>query len=283
MKYTKNQSILIIAIIYAGALMVTYLLMQFLNTSLLLKTLLGDIFCTSIIFIFSRKFKNSSVYDQYWSVIPFFLALFWIQNSTSHSTTIYWLLAGLLLWGTRLTFNWISGWKGLHVQDWRYTELQDKTGKYYWWVSFLGIHLFPTLIVFLGCLPTYFLITKPTPATPWQYISFIVILIAIIIEMIADIQMRNHRKKNTGKLIKTGIWLYSRHPNYLGEILFWIGLFLLSFASAPYWTIVGPAGMIFLFYFISIPMMEKRLEKREGYLEYHREVSRLLPWNRSRN
>ena len=132
MKYTKNQSILIVTIIYAGALLITYFLMQSLDTSLLVKTLLGDIFCTSIIFIFSRIFKNSSIYDPYWSVIPFFLALYWIQNSTSHSTTIYWLLAGLLLWGGRLTFNWISGWKGLHAQDWRYERLKGQTGKYYW-------------------------------------------------------------------------------------------------------------------------------------------------------
>ncbi len=277
MKYTKNKSILIVAIIYAAALIITYLLMSFFETSLWAKSLIADILCTFFIFAFSRVFNNSSIYDPYWSVIPFFLALFWLQDSHLSSSTIL-LLVGFLLWGARLTFNWVSGWEGLHKQDWRYVELQTRTKKYYWFVSLAGIHLFPTLIVFLGCMPAYYLITDQVEATYWHYLSFGIMLSAIIIEMVADVQMHRHRKSNAEGSIRSGLWTYSRHPNYFGEILFWIGVFLISLPSAPFWTISGPISMIFLFYFVSIPMMEKRLATRKGFTEYKKNVSRLVPW-----
>jgi steroid 5-alpha reductase family enzyme len=83
-----------------------------------------------------------------------------------------------------------------------------------------------------------------------------------------------------GRTINVGLWSRSRHPNYLGEIGFWCGLWLFGVAAAPtsWWTVVGPVVMVLLFETASIPMMETRsLARRPDYAGYQRAVPRLLP------
>jgi len=108
---------------------------------------------------------------------------------------------------------------------------------------------------------------------------------AIMIEWIADEQLIKFRKTSSGKsFMNTGLWAVSRHPNYLGEISFWGGLFLFAVAatglnhSNGMWTIVGVISMVILFKFISISLMEKRnMERKPGYQEYIKKVPALFP------
>jgi steroid 5-alpha reductase family enzyme len=77
-----------------------------------------------------------------------------------------------------------------------------------------------------------------------------------------------------------GLWRYSRHPNYLGEILFWWGLWLFGLAAAPdwWWTVIGPITMVLLFVFVSVPMMDRRsTARRPGYVRHMRRVPALFP------
>ena len=86
---------------------------------------------------------------------------------------------------------------------------------------------------------------------------------------------------NVSKTMKSGLWKYSRHPNYLGEILFWFGIFGFSLSQSldNWWLIVFPLSMLAMFVFASIPMMDNRsIEKREDYLEYMKETLSLLPF-----
>ena len=88
------------------------------------------------------------------------------------------------------------------------------------------------------------------------------------------------QQDNVSKTMKSGLWKYSRHPNYLGEILFWFGIFGFSLSQSldNWWLIVFPFSMLSMFIFASIPMMDNRsLEKREDYLEYMKETPSLLP------
>jgi steroid 5-alpha reductase family enzyme len=105
---------------------------------------------------------------------------------------------------------------------------------------------------------------------------------AIAIEAAADQQLRRFARGPAlhARLVDRGLWRYSRHPNYLGEIGFWWGLWLFGLAAAParWWTVVGPIAMVLLFTFISVPMMDRRsLERRPAYAEYMRRVPALLP------
>lgn len=247
--------------------------------------LVADIAATLIVFIFSLSFRNSSIYDPYWSVYPIFIAWWWTFTYRGEGD-IYRNIAVLVLvtiWGIRLTWNWARGWQGLAHEDWRYRKLSEDTGRMYWLVSLSGVHLFPTLLVFLGCVPLYYIFRSEAPFGLTDLVAVFITSAAVLIETIADIQLHNFRKLPPGKrpkILRRGLWSWSRHPNYFGEISFWVGLFLFCipvYSPGNYWLISGALAMIALFVFISIPMMEEREKRKEGYDKYQKEVSMLVP------
>ena len=255
--------------------------------SLIMMVALADLAATLVVFIFSYFFNNSSFYDPYWSLIPIFIVVYLLLigwDSGANQLRMGIMASLVTFWGVRLTANWARGWTGLHHQDWRYVDLQNKMGKWYWLVSFSGIHLFPTVLVFLGCLALFPTFTLPGNEFGWlDILATLFTLGAILIEFIADEQLKKFVKTNTvkGKTLTTGLWAYSRHPNYFGETSFWWGLFFFALAARAdyWWVIVGPLFMTFLFYFISIPMIEKRmLAKRPDYAEIMKRIPKWIPW-----
>jgi len=259
--------------------------MLFPDLDLLWRSAIADVIGTLVVFLFGHFTKNASLYDPYWSVIPIWLTVWWLIEMGFADLGVYdWLMFSMVfLWGIRLTWNWWSGWKGMSHQDWRYTDLKEKSGRWYPLVSLTGIHLFPTFLVFLGCLPIYYVIITQGIHSDWSVLNVLCILLilgAIAIETVADFQRRNNISHKDGEVYQKGLWAWSRHPNYFGEIMFWVGLYLYAFAQndAHYWTGIGALAMLLLFVFISIPMMEKRqLKDKPGYADYQKRVSVLVP------
>jgi steroid 5-alpha reductase family enzyme len=212
------------------------------------------------------------------------LAFFWaVPEADMIRKWVVFLL--VTAWGVRLTHNWYRGWTGLDHEDWRYINLKRQTKGMYWWVSFSGIHLFPTVLVFLGCLPLFPALSLSGPSFGLiDIIATIVTGAAVLIELVSDNQLRKFRLTNTekGKIMADGLWKYSRHPNYFGEVMFWWGLFIFSLAVKPewwYWMFIGALSITLLFYFISIPMIDKRsMERRPHYADHMKKVSGLIPW-----
>ena len=115
------------------------------------------------------------------------------------------------------------------------------------------------------------------------YIGFAIALLSPMIQLAADTQMTAHRDSSISAHIETGLWRYSRHPNYFGEVSFWWGIFIMQMGTAPdfLFSCAGALLITLLFLFISIPMMEKHVsERHEGYDEYKSKVSILVPWFR---
>jgi steroid 5-alpha reductase family enzyme len=253
--------------------------------NLLTAGLLYDILATFFIFGFSMAFNNSSFYDPYWSVAPIPVLIIWMLFAADPGAypLRQWLILSLtILWSFRLTFNWIRRWKGLTDEDWRYASFRSYPLPLYWLISLVGFHLFPTLIVFAGCLSVYPALCQLTvPLNIIDVLALVICLSGIAIEMIADRQLASYLRNRKDKtFLAAGLWKYSRHPNYLGEILFWTGLFVFSLhrESFAWYTLAGPAGMILMFSFISIPMMDKRMkERKRGYEEYARKTNALIP------
>ncbi|MBK9732585.1 MAG: DUF1295 domain-containing protein [Chitinophagaceae bacterium] len=253
--------------------------------SMLQETFYASIVATVMIFLFSILFRNASFYDPYWSIAPFAICFYWTTMTQMHySLRFDFLLLSFLAWGFRLTANWLKRWNGLKHQDWRYTELKSNAGIFYPFVNLFGIHLFPTAIVFLCMLPVYFAVRQPLYDTGFiDVVAFMVCLTATIIELVADEQQRIFRenRKSEEEFCYTGLWRYSRHPNYFGEVLFWWGiyLFVLHANLNFWWTIIGPVAMTLMFFFVSIPMMEQHLLKKyPNYVGYRIHVSMLVPW-----
>jgi steroid 5-alpha reductase family enzyme len=257
----------------------------------------ADIAATVAIFIFSRLYKNSSFYDAYWSVIPPLIALYWALEATAIEATAIeatavavdgtraWLVIVLVwLWGIRLTINWATYWPGLEHEDWRYGPIKTNAGKWNALADFSAIHLFPTVIVFVACLPIYAAVAMDARPLNWlDYVAAAVTALAIIIELLSDIQLHRflaHRKE--GEIMKTGLWAYSRHPNYFGEWLFWAGLALFGIAAVPsawWWVLPGSVAMLVMFLVASIPMIDKRsVERRPEYEAHMARVSGFVPW-----
>jgi steroid 5-alpha reductase family enzyme len=240
-----------------------------------------------VIFFFSFAFNNSSMYDPYWSVAPLPIALFWAFHNPE-GLTVRSQLAVLLIiiWGVRLTYNWHRQWRGLGHEDWRYVDFRGRAGRRYWLVSLFGIHLFPTLMVFLGCLAIYpVMIMGSSDPGILDGVAVVITSGAILIEGTADSQLRafTASKPPREAIMSSGLWAYSRHPNYFGEVSFWWGLFVFSIAADPsyWWTIAGPISITIMFLTVSIPMMEKRmLARRPGFAERQRTVPALAPWLR---
>lgn len=248
--------------------------------------LAADVAATLVIFAFSLRYRNSSFYDAYWSVIPPLLALYWFCTHSGFDTTRAALVMGLVwLWGIRLTANWATYWEGLSHEDWRYPIVRARAGRHAVLADLFGIHLFPTVQVFLGCLPIYAVMSRGTaPLGLLDLLAAAVTLGAILIETIADLQLHAFiaRKKTPGSFIDTGLWAWSRHPNYFGELSFWWGLMLFGLAAAPdqwFWIVPGALAMTAMFVFASIPFMDQRsVERRPAYAEHMRRVSALVPW-----
>lgn len=284
---SKRTSILLVAAVYAIAFLVVYIVFPLLSFSqTMVRLFIADVTATVVIFIFSLIFSNSSVYDPYWSVAPPVIAVYLVIVSPGANTCRQIVISALVLfWSIRLTLNWLRGWQGLRHQDWRYTSIAEKSGKWYWTVSFLGIHFMPTLFVFLGCLPLWYSLSSARSFNIFDGLAALFTVSAILYEWIADEQLYRFRKSDQrGTFIRSGLWRYSRHPNYLGEISFWGGIFLFVLSSSGfksfwgYWTVIGLISMIVLFTLISIPLMEKRnKERKPGYQGYAGEVPALLP------
>ncbi len=283
-RLNKSISLTIIFVIYAIAIFISYLLLRLAPyENGVINIIIADVSATLIVFLFSFILKNSSVYDPYWSAIPPFIVIWLIFINPDGNSFRQFLIFGLVLfWAIRLTANWAKGWNGLSHEDWRYQKIAADTGKMYWPVSFVGIHLMPTLFVFAGCLPLWYTINSSEPTNLIDLIASVIIVGAILIEWISDEQLRKFKMKsqNSDNMNK-GFWSLMRHPNYFGEILFWTGLFLFipaTKSSEGLWTAIGFISMILLFNFISIPLMDKRnIAKRPGYQKYIKEVNALLP------
>lgn len=283
---TKKQTLWFFLVTYLFAIFIGGLTLIYgVNNdyNVVLTTLASTIFMTIVIFFFSNVTKNASLYDPYWSVIPIVIVIEWIFLYKNLSINVILLLVAVLVWGIRLTLNWWKNWSGFKHQDWRYTHLKNQAPKIYPITNFFGIHMIPTLVVYIQLINAHDIMQ-------YQGINFIFIIgfilsiSAAVIQFIADKQMYDFRTNNKMKksCIDEGLWKYSRHPNYLGELTFWIGIYIMyfSFVQVININIIYPILMILLFMFISIPMMEKKLHDRPGYLEYKNKVSMLIPFRK---
>lgn len=248
--------------------------------------LLADLIATIVVFGGSRVLHNSSCYDPYWSVLPPYLVIFWFLAAETPGVDdgrAIMVLVVVFVWAIRLTGNWLHDWPGLHHEDFRYAPLRDGAGKLEAVVDFAAIHLFPTLIVFAALVPAYAVLARPGEPVNWLDIVALVVGIgAPILQFVSDAQMRAFiRTREPGQAMESGLWAWSRHPNYFGEISFWFALAFFGIAGAPedwWWLVAGAIAMTVMFQAASIPMMEKRsLERRPNYQDVIDRVPRLVP------
>jgi len=279
LKQSRAASFVAVFLVYAAACaagIFTYHLAR--DLSWWLALLVADVAATVLTFLFSLIFQNASVYDPYWSVQPPVILVAFAAGRALTPFGIL-LLVAVSFWGIRLTANWAYTFRGLLHQDWRYTMLRERTGVFYPLINFVGIHLVPTLVVYGCILPGVYAIRAGLQGNAVSVLFLCLSLGAAVLQGTADVQMHQFRRHRDGSFIRRGLWRYSRHPNYLGEILMWWGVGLAVVAAAPqaWWLLAGAVANTVLFFAVSIPMADARQSRKEGFAAYKKETRMLLP------
>lgn len=278
MKNKKIRDLIIILVIYVVSFGIGYVPCLFL-TDTMLKLFVFDSVATVVVFVFSVIFRNSSVYDAYWSVAPMIMIIWIFAAAGKFNVMQIVFMIVFLIWSIRLTINWITVFTDFSYEDWRYKKFRNETPKLLWpIVNFFGIHYMPTLVVFAGMLPLFAI--SNTQIGIISIPGILVMVFGIAMEFFADKQMHHFlNNSQNGEVCEVGLWKYSRHPNYLGEISFWLGVYLVMLPyDIKHWFYgIGALSVFILFNIVSIPLMEKRqLSRRAAYKEYKLRTSRLL-------
>lgn len=236
---------------------------------------------TAVIFIATCIYADTSLYDPYWSVAPPVMLLIAMIKYHLWNINALLMLFVILIWAIRLTRNWAYTYKGIGHEDWRYANYRIKLSKAgFVFINLVGLQYVPTIVVYAGMINAFF-VAREEAFSLWMIPGLLVMLGGVVLEYISDTSIHQFLHDHAGEHItcNISIWKYSRHPNYLGEMLFWTGMFLVFFSvrSDIWYYGLGFLLIIFLFLFVSIPMMEKHnLERRSDYKQYQARTSRLL-------
>ena len=237
---------------------------------------------TLVIFIITCLIPDTSLYDPYWSVAPPVMLIFAMVKYRLFSTNAILFFAAVCLWSIRLTGNWALTYKGLLHEDWRYRQYREKCSKIgFFFINLFGLQFIPTIVVYLGLVGGFGVIRK-AGFSPLLLVGLAVMLVGIGLEFVADRALHRFLCQRTGKkrTCDVSLWRLSRHPNYLGELTFWLGVFLcyLLTGAGKWYLGLGFLSIYALFFFVSIPMMEKHnLARRADYAAYRARTSVLLP------
>jgi len=138
------------------------------------------------------------------------------------------------------------------------------------------------VLLWLVSMPLLAAVVSTRPLGPWDWLGGIVALVGLTLEAVADAQLSRFKKDpaSKGRVLDTGLWRFSRHPNYFGDAVFWWGLGLVALGGGAWWSLVGPVVMTVLLLKVSgVTLLEEGLRRsRPGYEEYVRRTSAFVPW-----
>lgn len=236
----------------------------------------------TLFFILGTVRKNNGVVDIGWGIG--FVVVAWFMLLLRLPTSLAQLSITLLitLWGVRLFIHILQRNLG-KPEDFRYATFRKNWGKWLIPRAFFQIYMLQGVLMYLISLPVILGRPGGESTIPALYgLGQLVFFIGFGFETIGDRQLAKFLRNpaNRGKLMTTGLWRYTRHPNYFGEATLWWGIFLIALSGGVSWlAVVSPITITFLLLFVSgVPMLEKSMKNREGYADYARRTSVFVPW-----
>lgn len=256
----------------------------------------------NVLFVVGLIIHNHSIFDFNWSMLPgSFFALHYGMHPLQKAAPLrFWLLfIGVSLWGLRLSGNWLYK-GGLAFEDFRYVNYRKAMSPVVFFIfAYVALFLIQGAMVYGMTTPFYVALRAPAPVAWLDYLAFAIVIGGTTIELVADTQQHRFRRTRDEKqrafpelftgtppkeprFLTTGLWKYSRHPNYFGEASVWWGFYLFGVAATGqwvHWSLVGPLTVTGLFLGGSIRITEENeLKRKPEYAEYQKRVSRLIPW-----
>ena len=241
-------------------------------------TFLTMTLCAIVLWLISLKLQDASIADLIWGmwfVIEAFIAH--LEFPTERSLYML-ILTGI--WGIRLSVY--LGWRNHgEPEDRRYRAMRTNHGHHFWWRSLFTVFLFQMLIAWLVGTPQRFGGTT----VEWgllDNIGLILFAIGFSFEVVADWQLTEFLKQGRPNgVLSTGLWKYSRHPNYFGDALLWWGFGLIGYSGTDiWWILLSPLLMTVLLLKVSgVALMERTIKKRRPeYQAYVDRTSSFIPW-----
>ncbi len=249
---------------------------QFLGGFLLILGLVSALWIVSLII------KDASIVDIYWGLGFVAVAWFYAYKNLENFTLVHQLFLGMVtLWGFRLGGYLASRNLG-KGEDYRYVQFRKEGGKHWWWISFLRVFFLQGVLQWIVS-SIFLLVVLSTAELSWlHYLGLVLFAIGLFFEAVGDWQLTQFKKnpENKGKVLDTGLWRYTRHPNYFGDAMIWWGFFCFA-ATHPQgiYFIFAPLLMTFLLIRVSgVAMLERGLKNtKPKYAEYIRKTSAFIP------
>jgi len=234
------------------------------------------------LFVVGTLLKNNSIVDIGWGIG--FVILSWILLFLRLPAALVRVSITLLvsLWGLRLFYHILKRNHG-KPEDFRYVAFRKAWGKWVIPRAFLQVYMLQGLLMFLIALP--FILLKDTQVQ----VNYVLLALGVLVfalgftfESVGDAQLKAFLgdPANRGKIMGSGLWRYTRHPNYFGEATLWWGIFLIALSGGvtPF-AVIGPVTITLLLLFVSgVPLLEKSMKDKPGYAEYAAKTSIFVPW-----
>jgi steroid 5-alpha reductase family enzyme len=239
-------------------------------------------FFMTLWFLVSLAIQRNDIADVLWGagfVVIVLASLAAVEDTSIRAVVMSFLV---LLWGSRLTTRIYLKNRG-KPEDFRYRKWREEWGRYFALRSYFQVFIFQGLLMFVVLIPVLFVIGQQNPVelNLLDLLGVAIWILGFVFETVADYQLDSFKSRsyNRGQVLQTGLWKYSRHPNYFGEVVMWWGLYCMAL-SVPggVYTIVGPLAITFLILKVSgVPMLEEHYKDNEKYQIYARRTSVFVP------
>lgn len=229
-------------------------------------------------FIVATIIKNNSIVDIGWGlgyVISSWI-LFFITKT--YTTTQIIMNIMISLWGLRL-FYYILKRNIFEKEDFRYANWRKAWGKFVIPRAFLQVFMLQGFLMYLIASTSFYINSYNLDFNLISIIGIVIWVIGYFFEVVGDKQLKVHISKKTGTLLETGLWKITRHPNYFGEVAMWSGLFIFALLNgAPWYLVISPLVISSVLRFISIPILEEKMKRKDRWDEYASKTPILFPF-----
>ena len=233
--------------------------------------------------------RDVSIVDSLWSLLILLGLLAYIVASGAAGARVWLVTALVAAWALRLSI-YITVRNHGQAEDRRYQAIRRNNEPHFWLKSLYIVFLLQGFLAWVVCLPAIAAVSAQTPsgplASPWAALltglGLALWLIGMFFEVVGDWQLARFRRdrKSADAVLDTGLWRYTRHPNYFGEALLWWGIYLVALAAGAWWALIGPLLLTFLLLRVSgVALLEKDISaRRPAYREYVRRTNAFFPW-----
>ncbi|MBT8119163.1 MAG: DUF1295 domain-containing protein [Gammaproteobacteria bacterium] len=244
---------------------------------------LGVMFIFAVaLWVVSRIKHDVGIVDSFWSLLILAAGLcflFFTDNVITEKHIIITLL--LAAWAIRLSAH--ITWRNWgQEEDSRYQEIRKNNEPNFEFKSLYIVFLLQAFLALIVALPLMSIYSSDSAISTLDYIALTLWLFGMFFEAVSDMQLARFKASNSnrGKVLNTGLWRYSRHPNYFGEFCIWWAFFLFALASGHWWSIVSPLLVSVLLLKVSgVSLLESTIsERRPKYAEYRKTTNAFFPW-----